>query len=62
MIDRSVDPAVHSISLRIAERCVEIVRPLLKGYGRKEVQSKLPEFYAACRAELDKPEPQEDEV
>ncbi len=62
MIDQSVDPAVHNISLRIARRCLDIVMPLLSYEDREEALSRFRAFYVACRVELDKPNKEEPEV
>ena len=49
MIGQGVDPAVHNVSLRIARRCLVIVKPLLRDEDHTEALRKFRAFYVACR-------------
>jgi len=51
---QSADPAVHNLCVRIAIRCTEIIKPLLR---QEEVHEALTEFYRAARLEIEKREP-----
>jgi hypothetical protein len=48
---QSADPAVHNLCIRIARRCTDIIRPLLR---QEEVREALTEFYRAARDEIEK--------
>ena len=54
---QSADPAVHNLCVRIAIRCAEIIKPLLR---QEEVREALTEFYRAARLEIEKREPIEE--
>jgi hypothetical protein len=48
---QAADPAVHRLSIAIAQRCVGIIQTLLRPEERREAER---EFYLAARAELEK--------
>ena len=54
-----VDPAVHALCIKIAQRCVWIIQTCLREEERIEA---VREFYRVCREELDKPPGCEREV
>lgn len=54
---QAADPAVHNLCVRIAIRCTEIIKPLLR---QEEVREALTEFYRAARLEIEKREPIEE--
>ena len=53
-----VDPVLHSLSIRIARRCTDIISPLLR---QEEVGEALREFYMAAREEIEKMPEREEE-
>jgi hypothetical protein len=55
----SCNPAVHALCIRIARKCTDIIRPLLR---QEEVGECLREFYLAAREVIDKPPSREPEV
>ncbi len=56
---QSADPAVHNLCVRIAIRCTEIIKPLLR---QEEVNEALTEFYRAARVEIEKKPGREPEL
>lgn len=57
--NQAADPAVHAISVRIAQRCVWIIQAVLRDEERGDAAR---EFYRVCREELDKKPEREPEV
>jgi hypothetical protein len=51
---QSANPEIHALAIRIAKRCTDIIRPLLR---QEEVGDALNEFYRACRTELETKRP-----
>ena len=56
---QSADPAIHEVSVNIANRCVWIISALLRDEEKLDAQR---EFYRVCREELDKKPGREPEV
>jgi hypothetical protein len=56
---QSADPAVHALSIRIAKRCVWIIRAVLR---EEERGLAVNEFYRVCREEIEKNPSREKEV
>ncbi|QEH36600.1 hypothetical protein OJF2_51840 [Aquisphaera giovannonii] len=53
------DPAVHALATRLARKCTDIIRPLLR---QEEVGECLREMYFAIRCEIEKKPGRESEV
>ena len=53
------DPAVHSLAARLAEKCTDIIKPLLR---QEEVGECLREMYLVIRTEIEKKPGREEEV
>lgn len=53
------DPAVHSLATRLARKCTDIIRPLLR---QEEVGECLREMYLAIRTEIEKKPGREPEI
>lgn len=48
---QAADPAVHSLAVKIAWACLDVIRPLLR---QEEYGEALNEFYRAVRIEIEK--------
>ncbi len=57
--NQSVNPAVHNICIKIAQRCVWVIQACLREEERIEA---VREFYRVCREEIDKPPGREEEL
>jgi len=58
-LDQSADPAVHELCIRIARKCIDVVRPLLR---QEEVRECLRGMYQAAKEEIEKKPVRESEV
>lgn len=58
-IDQAADPAVHALSIRIAQRCLYVIQAVLREEERGDA---LREFYAVAREEIEKKPGRAEEV
>ncbi|WP_435008073.1 hypothetical protein P12x_005343 [Tundrisphaera lichenicola] len=56
---QSVNPAIHALCIKIAQRCAWVIQACLR---EEERAVAVNEFYRVCREELDKPPGRGEEV